>query len=138
MKINIKKLSQLANTPISTIRYYEKIGLLPKAKRGKNNYRIYGQNDVYILDCIRTLTQFNFSLSEIKLTLQVTRNEGYSTEFVQKMINNKLAEFQNKISLFTQLKGLLNQILTIGLDNNDELRTSFEDLHKALQNYDKE
>lgn len=134
--MNIKKLSELSNTPISTIRYYEKRGLVPVPHRSANNYRVYSQEDVYILDFIKSLIYFNFSLSEIKEIMQVALKKGYSTPFVEKMINKKLLEFQHKITIFSKLQKIFSKTLNNGVASNKDLRKAFEDLHNILQKYD--
>ncbi|OIG51278.1 MerR family transcriptional regulator, partial [Acinetobacter nosocomialis] len=60
------KLSGLT-TP--TIRYYEQIKLLPKAKRKSNGYREYSDNDLKQLSLIQQAQQVGFSLAEIKAFL---------------------------------------------------------------------
>ncbi len=64
--MNSKKLSELTQTPISTIRYYEKIGLVPPPNRKNNNYRDYGENYITRIQLINYLTNLNFKLNEIK------------------------------------------------------------------------
>ena len=43
--MRIGEVAKISRCPAVTIRYYEKIGLLPNAKRTAANYRIYDQND---------------------------------------------------------------------------------------------
>jgi DNA-binding transcriptional MerR regulator len=69
MDMKIGELAERTGIPASTIRYYEREGLLPKAQRGANGYRVYqaaaldrldliqlGQNLGFSLDAIRTIT----------------------------------------------------------------------------------
>jgi len=49
----IGELSQHADVPEKTIRYYEEIGLLPPARRSANGYRLYDEADVERLRFIR-------------------------------------------------------------------------------------
>ena len=44
--MRIGEVAKISRCPAVTIRYYEKIGLLPNAKRTAANYRIYDQNDL--------------------------------------------------------------------------------------------
>lgn len=44
--MQIKEFSQQTNLPAKTIRYYEKIGLLPPPRRRENGYRDYDASDV--------------------------------------------------------------------------------------------
>lgn len=80
--MNIGELAARTGMPASTIRYYEKEGLLPKAQRGANGYRVYqastlerleliqlGQNLGLSLDAIRTVSSLHGE--ELKDTLLV-------------------------------------------------------------------
>lgn len=49
----IGQLSETAQTPSATIRYYEKIGLLESPSRSGSNYRLYGSEDVARLTFVR-------------------------------------------------------------------------------------
>lgn len=87
--MNIKKISELSDTPVSTIRYYERIGLLPKPKRAQNGYRIYDEDTIFILTTIKNLSSLNFTLADIKKILLITEENGYSKTFIQKEIQLK-------------------------------------------------
>lgn len=64
--MNISELSKLSGLSTPTIRYYEQIKLLPKAKRKSNGYREYTDNDLKQLSLIQQAQQVGFSLAEIK------------------------------------------------------------------------
>lgn len=67
--MNISELSKLSGLSTPTIRYYEQIKLLPKAKRKSNGYREYTDNDLKQLSLIQQAQQVGFSLAEIKAFL---------------------------------------------------------------------
>jgi len=69
MKIN--QLSKLTNVLSKTIRYYEDVGLLPKASRNSNGYREYSSNDVDNLVFIRRCRELQIPLEKIKILIQV-------------------------------------------------------------------
>ena len=52
MNMKIGELAQRAGIPPSTIRYYEKEGLLPKVQRGANGYRVYQASALERVDLI--------------------------------------------------------------------------------------
>ena len=51
--MSIGQLSELTGVNIETIRYYEKIGLLPPASRAANGRRVYGVVEHRILAFVR-------------------------------------------------------------------------------------
>ena len=67
--MRIRDLSQLTGNTPETIRYYEKIGLLPPPVREANNYRQYGAIHVNRLDFIRHCRNLDIGLSEIRALL---------------------------------------------------------------------
>jgi DNA-binding transcriptional MerR regulator len=67
--MNISELSKQSGLSTPTIRYYEQIKLLPKAKRKSNGYREYSENDLKQLFLIQQAQQVGFSLAEIKAFL---------------------------------------------------------------------
>lgn len=98
--MNSKKLSELTQTPISTIRYYEKIGLLTEPERKENNYRDYSEKYVTKLRFIHYLTQFGFTLAELKEFFDTARQHTLSKTYIL----TKLAERERAIQ--EQLKKL--------------------------------
>ena len=63
--IRIGELSRRTGCNIETIRYYERIGLLPRADR-RGSYRQYGAADVSSLSFIRRARDLGFTLDEIR------------------------------------------------------------------------
>lgn len=64
--MKIGELAARTGMPASTIRYYEKEGLLPKAQRGANGYRVYQASTLERLDLIQLGQKLGFSLEAIK------------------------------------------------------------------------
>ncbi|MCM3172274.1 MerR family transcriptional regulator [Paenibacillus sp. MER 99-2] len=74
-KIQTYTIKQIAtHTGISedTIRYYEKIALLPRAERKGNGHRVYGQDDIDMLSLLSCLKKTGMSLDEIRPFLGVS------------------------------------------------------------------
>src|SRR5581483_4900960 len=61
MEIAIGELSRRTACNIETIRYYERIGLLPRAERQGGRFRRYGAEDVGRLRFVRRARQLGFS-----------------------------------------------------------------------------
>src|SRR5258708_32442635 len=64
--IAIGELSRKSGCNIETIRYYERIDLLPKPRRTRSRYRLYGAADVRRLFFIRRARQLGLTLSEVR------------------------------------------------------------------------
>ena len=63
--ISIGTLSKQSGVHIETIRYYERVGVLPKALRAANGRRAYGRQDVERLAFIRHARDLGFELAAV-------------------------------------------------------------------------
>ena len=66
MPYTIKDMSELTGLPASTLRYYDKQGLLPNLKRDGNNIRIFTDDDYASLRLIDCLKRSGLSIKDIK------------------------------------------------------------------------
>ena len=66
MPYTIKDMSELTGLPASTLRYYDKQGLLPNLKRDGNNIRIFSDDDYASLQLIDCLKRSGLSIKDIK------------------------------------------------------------------------
>lgn len=85
----IGELAALTGATPKAIRHYEKLGLLPVAKR-KGNYRIYEAIDVQSVKMIRLAQAVGFSLSELyDLSALKYKNNRFPVEIAQQLIQKK-------------------------------------------------
>ena len=68
--LTIGQLAQRTGANIETIRYYERIGLLPVALR-QGRYRSYGATDVARLGFVRRSRELGFSIKEVRTLLHL-------------------------------------------------------------------
>ncbi|MBC7727277.1 MAG: Cd(II)/Pb(II)-responsive transcriptional regulator [Microbacteriaceae bacterium] len=68
--MKIGELALAAQTPVETIRYYEREGLLPPAPRSEGNYRIYAPEHVERLAFVRHCRSLDMTLDEIRVLLR--------------------------------------------------------------------
>ena len=69
--IVIGTLSKHTGTNIETIRYYERIGLLPAPARSSGGYRLYGTGHLKRLNFIRRARTLGFSIGEVRRLLRL-------------------------------------------------------------------
>ncbi|HZU91233.1 MAG TPA: helix-turn-helix domain-containing protein [Stellaceae bacterium] len=75
-EIGIGELARRTQCNIETIRYYERIGLLPPPRRSAGRYRRYGGDDVGRLKFIRRARQLGFTLDEVRALMALAATEG--------------------------------------------------------------
>lgn len=68
--MRIGELAQASGTPIETIRFYEREGLIPVPERTEGNYRIYTQAQVERLGFIRQCRNLDMALDEVRVLLR--------------------------------------------------------------------
>jgi DNA-binding transcriptional MerR regulator len=68
----IKQIAERSGMSEDTIRYYEKIALLPRANRRDNGHRVYGEEDIQSLKLISCLKKTGMPLEEMRPFLAVS------------------------------------------------------------------
>jgi len=107
--MRIGELAARAGTTTRTLRYYEARGLLP-ARRDENGYRTYDEDDVRLLDQIRTLRDVGFDLEETRPFVECLRAghpEGDSCPASLVVYRRKLDELD---ALIGQLQGAREKV----------------------------
>ena len=127
--MNISELSKLSGLNTPTIRYYEQIKLLPKAKRLANGYRKYSENDLQQLYLIKQAQQVGFSLEEIK-SLIPANISNWNHEKLVETLNDKVKEITRMQKMLSENKKNLLQLIESIQNKPDDM--SCEDNAKRL------
>jgi MerR family mercuric resistance operon transcriptional regulator len=93
----IGNLSKQSGVNIETIRYYEKIGVMPAPGRNAGGFRIYEPDHLKRLSFVRRGRQLGFSLDEIRSLLRLVDGHGYTCAEVHALMLSHLAEIRRKI-----------------------------------------
>ncbi|WP_427976128.1 MerR family transcriptional regulator [Acidocella sp.] len=96
--MTIGMLGRATGTKVETIRYYEKIGLLPPPGRSGGNYRSYGEAELGRLSFIRRARQLGFSLDQVRALLELSDDRGRDCATVDAFARGHLAEVERKIA----------------------------------------
>ncbi|MER7807029.1 MerR family transcriptional regulator [Streptomyces sp900116325] len=107
--MQIGELAERAGTTTRTLRYYESRGLLP-ARRAVNGYRTYDEDDLRLLQQIRTLQDFGFDLEETRPFVECLRAghpAGDACPASLAVYRRKLGELD---SLIEQLRSVRAQV----------------------------
>jgi len=105
--MKISELAKKTNIEIDTIRYYEKVGLIPKPQRSEKGYRHYDDRYVNYLEFIRKAKEMTFTLEEISKFIPLRCDNGKICGEVSALINRKIGLIDNKISELKKIKELL-------------------------------
>jgi DNA-binding transcriptional MerR regulator len=113
--MEIRELASRTGTTSKTIRYYESISLLPKAKRKANGYRDYEESDVDRLKFVLGARRLDFSLDDIREILDMRDRREAPCRTVLKLMAKKEDEITHRIAELQVLKNELGQLHTLGL-----------------------
>jgi MerR family mercuric resistance operon transcriptional regulator len=106
--IAIGDLSQRTGCNIETIRYYERIGLLPPPDRN-GRYRRYGTRDVKRLVFVRRARELGFTLDEVRALMELSGTDGTSAcNEVREISAAHLADVRKRIADLRAMERVLS------------------------------
>jgi MerR family mercuric resistance operon transcriptional regulator len=103
----IGRLAALTGTAPDTIRYYEKIGLLPGAPRSGGRQRVFGDADVQRLRFIRRARELGFGLEAIASLLALAAPGRRSCGAVRAIAARRLDEVRARLAALRRLERAL-------------------------------
>ena len=109
--MKIGELAAATRTKVETVRYYEKIALLPPPARTVGNYRSYGDDHLARLSFIRRARYLGFSLEAVRELLTLADDKRQSCEAVDGIARTHLAEIDRKIADLAALHAELDRVI---------------------------
>jgi DNA-binding transcriptional MerR regulator len=112
-KLSIGAMADAAGVKVVTVRYYEKVKLMPEPPRSDGNYRAYKREHLHRLRFIRRCRELGFTLAQVRelLRLSVQGKQGCSD--VDRMASKHLDDIERKIGdlkrLAAELRGINRQ-----------------------------
>ena len=111
-KSTIGDLARVTGTKVETVRYYERIGLLPAPDRTSGNYRAYDATHLNRLSFIRRARDLGFSIEQLRELLSLADQTDRSCEAVDAIAREHLCEVERKISDLQALRRELDTIIS--------------------------
>jgi Cu(I)-responsive transcriptional regulator len=109
---SIGTLARATGTKVETVRWYEKVGLLPQPGRSAGNYRSYGEADLGRLSFIRRARELGFSLEQIRNLLGLVGQPDLPCSAVDAIAREHLAEVERKIADLQALRRELDALIS--------------------------
>lgn len=107
MTLQRAELARRTGCNLETIRYYEKIGMLPAPPRSRAGYRTYGQEHVKRLRFILRGRELGFSIEEVRGLLGLVDHGKATCEVVKRRTENHLADVRAKIADLKRIERVL-------------------------------
>src|SRR5262245_6417000 len=109
--VQIGELSRLSGVNVETIRYYERIKMLPSPRRIASGRRVYAASELRMLAFIRRARELGFSLNEIRALLRLGAPGMASCSEVKVIATHHLEDIRAKLSDLKKLERLLAKTL---------------------------
>ena len=104
---SIGEVSRATGANIETIRYYERIGIMPQPDRTAGGNRQYNSDQLKRLFFVRRSRELGFALSEVRELLGMVDNNDYSCAEVHERTVQHLQSVREKIANLQKLEEAL-------------------------------
>ena len=111
MALTISALAGQAGLSADTVRYYERVGLLPEPARSAAGYRLYDQDAVGRLRLIKGAQRAGLRLREIGELLQVADQGQCPCGHTETLLRKRLAEVRTELARLRALEADLTRLL---------------------------
>ncbi len=108
--MRIGELAGRLDLNTQTIRYYERIGLLPEPGRTESGYRSYGEEDERRLRFIKNARSAGLTLGEVKEVLAFHERGEAPCAYVTEAIARRAEEIERQIAELTEFKRALDRL----------------------------
>ena len=130
----IGKTAEQTGLTVDTIRFYQKIGIIPRPARSPAGYRLFDSAEIRQLEFIGKAQKLGFSLNEIKELLILRRDHVHACSRVRGLLQQKLSDVGEKVAKLTLLEQELKKALRkCNRDLRSDNGTSHDDYCPVLQ-----
>ncbi|MBX9931239.1 MAG: helix-turn-helix domain-containing protein [Methylobacterium sp.] len=109
--MSIGTLAAATDTKVETVRWYERVGLLPAPPRSEGNYRAYDEEHLRRLSFIRRSRDLGFTVEKVRELLALADQRDRSCAEVDAIARTHLSEVEEKIADLTSLAHELREVI---------------------------
>jgi len=113
----IGQTAEILGMSADTLRYYEKIKLVPRADKNRSGRREYTEADLARLRFVQRAQSIGFSLNEIGHLLKLRENPGKASRDTRALAEEKCRKIEDKLHILKKVHGELT--LLLGLCSGD-------------------
>lgn len=114
-------LAKESRVNLETVRYYERIGLMPRPKRRESGYRFYGEDDLARLTFIVRAKELGFTLKEIKELLVMRIDGDTKCADMKDIAERKILDIETRIKDLRSISEHLQVLVEQCADGNVSL-----------------
>ena len=116
-QMTIGALAQITGLSVSAIRYYEEIGLIPKAHRRASGHRTYGPETRDVLAVIRSCREFGFPIEQVRELVLLSTNAQLPCDETREIAQTHLSAVKAKLAELRQLESNLTKFIRACSEN---------------------
>ena len=110
-QLTVSKLAEEVGTSPDTVRYYERVGLLPETERSASGYRLYGDEAVERLRFIKRAQRFGLRLEAIGELLDVRQRGLCPCGHTRRLLEDRVAELNEELASLARLRDDIARML---------------------------
>ena len=110
-RYTISQLAKSADIPTTTVRYYERIGLVEPEDRSHGNYRLYSDESLRKVKFIRAAQAIGFTLDDVKALLSDDSGGTPQCGNVQGLIEDRLTDIEERLKDLRHVRRVLKLAL---------------------------
>lgn len=107
----VSKLGDLVGTSADTLRYYERIGLLPPPDRTPSGYRVYGEDSIDRMTFIKGAQRLGLRLEEIKELLAIKDGGVCPCVHTRSLLERRAAQLDEEMATMTRMRQEIDRML---------------------------
>lgn len=111
MSMTIGKVAEAAGVEVSTLRYYERRGILREPPRTESGYRQYDETVVDRIRFVRQAQDLGFTLEEVEELLALRVDNPASCDAVDEATRAKLRSVDAKLRELRRLRSVLGRLV---------------------------
>ena len=109
--LTISQLAEKAGIPTTTVRYYERIGLVEPEERSAGNYRLYGRASLEKLKFVRAAQAIGFTLEDTRALLADESGSAPKCGAVRSLIEDRLADVEERLKDLRHVRKVLKSAM---------------------------
>ncbi len=111
--MNITEVSKKYNIPVDTLRYYERIGLIPPVTRNKNGYRDYTEYDCNWVYFAKVMRNAGISVESMIEYVSLFMKGGDTKEVRKQILIDQKEQLEKRISELQETLGYLKHKIDV-------------------------
>lgn len=132
-RFKIGELAHRTGCLVETVRYYERIGLLPEPVRTENNHRAYNESHAERLLFIRHCRALDMSIDEIRELIEIRSQSETTCCGVDDLLDGHIRRVKERVAALQKLE---RQLLSLRSRCDNVQATQDCDIVQALSDFD--